>query len=48
MGSAGSWEQVTVSGTPTEDGIITIQAEAYYESSTSDVLYFDDFSVTQA
>ena len=48
MGSANTWEQVTVSGTPTEDGIITIQAESYYESSTSHLLYFDDFSVTQA
>lgn len=48
MGSANTWEQVTVSGTPTEDGIITIQADAYYESSTSHLLYFDDFSVTQA
>lgn len=48
MGSAGSWEQVTVSGTPTEDGIITIQAEAYYDGNTSHVAYFDDFSVTQA
>lgn len=48
MGSAGSWEQVTVSGTPTEDGIITIKADAYYDGNTSDVAYFDDFSVTQA
>ena len=48
MGSAGSWEQVTVSGTPTEDGIITIQADAYYDGNTSHVVYFDDFSVTQA
>ena len=48
MGSAGSWEQITVSGTPTEDGIITIKADAYYDGNTSDVVYFDDFSVTQA
>ena len=48
MGSAGSWEQVTVTGTPTEDGIITIQADAYTNGNTGHVLYFDDFSVTQA
>ena len=48
MGSAGSWEQITVSGTPTEDGIITIQADAYYDGDTGHVVYFDDFSVTQA
>ena len=48
MGSAGSWEQVTVSGTPTEDGIITIKADAYYDGNTGHVVYFDDFSVTQA
>ena len=47
-GSAGSWEQVTVTGTPTEDGIVTIQAEAYYVSSTAHYAYFDDFSITQA
>ena len=47
-GSAGSWEQVTVTGTPTEDGIITIQAEAYYVSNTPHYAYFDDFSITQA
>ena len=48
MGSANTWEQVTVSGTPTEDGIITIQADSYTNGNTSHVLYFDDFSVTQA
>ena len=48
MGSAGSWEQVSLTATPTEDGILTIQAEAYYESSTSHDVYFDDFDVTQA
>lgn len=48
MGSAGSWEQVTLTATPTEDGVIAIVAEAYYESSTSHDLYFDDFDVTQA
>lgn len=48
MGSAGSWEQVTVSGTPTEDGIITIKADAYYDGNTGHYVYFDDFSVTQA
>ena len=47
-GSAYSWEQVTVTGTPTEDGIITIQAEAYYVSSNLHYAYFDDFSITQA
>ena len=48
MGPAGSWEQVTVTGTPTEDGIITIQAEAYTEGTTSHYAYFDDLSITQA
>jgi len=48
MGSAGSWEQITVSGTPTENGIITIKADAYYDGDTGHHVYFDDFSVTQA
>ena len=48
MGSANTWEQVSLTATPTEDGILTIQAEAYYESSTSHDVYFDDFDVTQA
>ena len=48
MGSAGSWEEVTLTATPTEDGVVVIMAEAYYESNTSHDLYFDDFNVTQA
>ena len=47
-GSADSWEQVTVTGTPTENGVITIQAEAYTGGTLSHYAYFDDFSITQA
>lgn len=47
-GSAGAWEQVTVTGTPTENGVITIQAEAYTGGTLSHYAYFDDFSITQA
>ena len=47
-GSSGAWELVTVTATPTEDGIVPVYLEAYYVSNTAHVLYFDDMSISQA
>lgn len=42
-----NWEQLTITFTPTQAGVIEIEAWAYYVSGNSNV-YVDDFSVTQA
>jgi len=47
--SSGSWEQVTFAGfTPTEKGVIEIEAHGYYVASTSGNVWVDDISIEQA
>lgn len=47
-GSASSWEEVTLTFTPTTAGFAEIEAMAYYVSDASHNLYIDDISITQA
>jgi hypothetical protein len=44
--SADTWEEVTITFTPTEKGVVEITAECW--GGTTYSLYVDDFSVTQA
>lgn len=45
-GSAGSWEQLTVTFTSSETGVIELEVQAY--GGTTHTVYVDDFDVTQA
>lgn len=45
-GSANTWQEETITFTPTEAGVVEIHGEAY--GGTTNNAYFDDFSVTQA
>lgn len=45
--SAGVWESVSVSFTPTVAGPVSVYAEAYDGTGTSDYVLFDDLTVTQ-
>ena len=47
-GSASTWEEVTLTFTPTVAGFAEIEAIAYYVSDASHNLYIDDISITQA
>ncbi len=43
-----SWVQCSLNFTPNEAGTVSIWAIGYYTNSTSNSVYLDDFSVTQA
>lgn len=45
-GSANTWQEETITFTPTEAGVVEIHAEAY--GGTNLNAFYDDFSVTQA
>jgi hypothetical protein len=42
-----TWEELTITFTPTEAGVVEIEGWAYYVSALSNV-YFDDMTITQA
>lgn len=44
--AADTWEEVTITFTPTEDGFVSLSVEAF--GGTTYIGFFDDFSVTQA
>lgn len=44
--AADTWEEITITFTPTENGVVEIEAWAY--GGTTHSLYIDDFSMTQA
>lgn len=46
-GSANTWEQLTITFTPSEYGVVEFQVDNYTLSSTT-TCYIDDFSVSQA
>ena len=46
-GSAGAWETVTHTFTPTDAGAVTLDA-AFYATDASSQVYIDDISITQA
>ena len=46
-GSAGAWETVTHTFTPTAAGAVSVQA-AFYATNASSSVYIDDISITQA
>ena len=41
------WEELTITFTPTEEGVVEIEAWAYYVTGNSDV-FVDDITITQA
>lgn len=46
---ATAWEQLTLTFTPTEEGVVTFEVAGWYTSgATGQVAYVDDFSITQA
>jgi hypothetical protein len=45
-GSANTWEQLTLTFTPTQQGVVQLQVQTYGTTSAS--VYVDDFSVSQA
>ncbi len=42
------WEELSLTFTPTEKGVVEVEAWAYSGSSTSDSVYIDDMSFSQA
>lgn len=42
-----NWEELTITFTPTEDGVVQIEAWGYYVSASSNV-YVEDMTITQA
>jgi hypothetical protein len=43
------WEELSISFTPTEAGVVEITGQAYWLANTADEsAYFDDITVTQA
>ncbi len=42
------WEQLTLTFTPTEKGVVEVEAWAYSGTSTTDSVYVDDMSFSQA
>jgi hypothetical protein len=42
-----NWEELTITFTPSEDGVVEIEGWGYYISGASNV-YFDDMTITQA
>lgn len=46
--TAGTWEQLTLTFTPTEMGVLEIVMGAYGTTSLTNLMYVDDFNFTQA
>lgn len=47
-GSAGAWEEVSLTFTPSTSGFVEFEATCYYVSNDAHNLYIDDITITQA